>query len=268
MKNKAKYPIARHWWLVLLGVFLVSVAWADGGNPVIPPQAHFKGKTYAEWSAAWWQWLIPIPSDASQYPFNAQYGPECGNGANAGDVWFLVGFFAPPGNPTVRTCQIPVGKALFIPIYNTECSTVEDVPFHLDVNDPTRCVDSFFNGEFQKIKNLQLTIDDQPIMLDWDDYLITSEIFGFTLPNPLANPPIDNNNLGVLSNACTTNPDGCRAKSKGYWIMLPPLSKGDHTISFYAERIRTNGALRNPVNTEYHIQVVNKVKKDKKNKKD
>jgi hypothetical protein len=256
----------KHWWLVLLGVLLVSGAWAEqgnGGNPVIPPQEHFQGKTYAEWSAAWWQWLIPIPTDTSQYPFNDQYGPECGNGANAGKVWFLVGFFAPPGgDPTVRNCQIPVGTALFIPIYNTECSTVESDPFHLNLTDPTKCVDSFFNGEFQTIQNLQLTIDDKPIMLNWDDYLITSEIFGFTLPNPLADPPKTNNNLEVLSNACTTNPDGCQAKSKGYWIMLPPLSAGKHTISFYAERIRTSGAIRNPVNTEYHIQVVTtKIKK-------
>ena len=274
MKNKAKHPIMRHWWLVLLGVLLVSGAWAgNGGNSVIPPEAHFKGKTYAEWSAAWWQWLIPIPSDASQYPFNDQYGPKCGNGANAGKVWFLVGFFTPPGAPpTERTCQIPVDTALFFPIYNTECSTVESGSFHLDLNDPTKCVNSFFNGEFQSVDIPQLRIDGHFIMLDWDDYLITSKKFGFTLPNPEAYPPKNNNNLEVLSNACTINPDGspnpvgCQAKSKGYWIMLPPLSKGDHTIFFSVGRTRPDGSIKNPINTEYHIQVVNKDKE--KNKKE
>jgi hypothetical protein len=254
----------------LLAVVLVSGAWAGpGGNPsVIPPQAHYNGMTYAEWSVAWWRWLISIPTDTPQNPFGPQNGPDCGNGANAGKVWFLVGFFVPLSDPpTVRTCNIPVGTALFFPIYNTECSTVEPDPFHLDLNHPTTCVNSFFNGDFQSLENLKLTIDAQSINLNWDSHLITSKIFDFSLPNPLANPPKDNNALGVLSDACTKNPDGspnldgCQAKSKGYWIMLPPLSKGNHTIAFSADRRRHDGSLKNPVNTRYNIQVVDKGKK-------
>lgn len=248
----------------LLGVLLVSGAWAgqgNGGNPIIPSQAHYKGKTYAKWSEAWWQWLISIPTDTSQYPFNDQYGPECGNGANAGKVWFLVGFFTSPGaDPIERDCEVPVGTALFFPIYNTECSTVESDPFHLDLAHPTTCVNSFFNGDFQSLENLQLTLDGQPISPNWDDYLITSRIFDFSLPNPLADPPKTNNNLEVPSDSCMINPDGCQAKAKGYWIMLPPLSKGHHTIFFHADRRRQDGSIKNPVNTQYNIQVVDKGK--------
>jgi hypothetical protein len=168
-----------------------------------------------------------------------------------------VGFFTFPGaDPTERTCNIPVGTALFFPIINTECSTVEDPPFHIDLDHPARCVDGRFNGETQSVstEGLDLKIDGKQINLDWDDYFITSKVFDFSLPD--VTPPNDHNNLGVLSNACTTNPDGCQAKSKGYWIMLPPLSKGDHTIAFSADRKQPDGTPKNPVNTLYRIQVV------------
>lgn len=48
--------------LLSLLALCASSAWAAGkgneGNPgVIPPDAQPNGKSYGEWSAAWWKWV-------------------------------------------------------------------------------------------------------------------------------------------------------------------------------------------------------------------
>ena len=44
------------------GLAIVSHAMAGEGNvgntQIAPPQSHFHGQTYGEWSAAWFQWVL------------------------------------------------------------------------------------------------------------------------------------------------------------------------------------------------------------------
>jgi hypothetical protein len=62
---------------VLLGLVLVALvavssdALAQGGNKnpgVIPPNAKYKGLTYGEWAARWWQEALSIPVVGGQHP--------------------------------------------------------------------------------------------------------------------------------------------------------------------------------------------------------
>src|SRR3954452_3884451 len=87
------------------------------------------GKTYGEWSAAWWQYVLSIPQ--SQNPLLDATGALCGQG-QSGPVFFLVGTFTTEvvngdvfGTANRSQCTAPAGKPLFIPILNAECSTVE-----------------------------------------------------------------------------------------------------------------------------------------------
>ncbi len=52
---------------------------------------------------------------------------DCGVGQQ-GHVWFLTGTFNESGVVS-RTCRIPAGTALFFPVLNVECSTLEAPPF-------------------------------------------------------------------------------------------------------------------------------------------
>jgi hypothetical protein len=239
----------------LLGVVLVSGAWAgqgNSGNPgVIPPQASYGGMTYAEWSVEWWKWLIGTPVDEN--PFSENY--ECAFGASDknGKVWFLVSDIHSSNTTTVRDCTIPVGRALLFPIYNTECSTVEGDPFFLDLAaaHPEECVEKFFDASFgfRTVRNPSVTIDGVPLQ-NLDDYLFQSELFDFTLP------PEGDNFLEVAADACD-NPDGCQAIAEGYWILLPPLSKGEHTIELYAETWdEQTQTIRRYVHTLYELDVI------------
>jgi hypothetical protein len=101
----------------------------SGGNSMVfPTNSRPFGKTYGEWSAAHWQWLFSIPG-----PINPANDPTGVNAAvgQSGPVWFLAGSFCPePPTPCsnftlTRTITVPAGKALFFPIIDSECSTLE-----------------------------------------------------------------------------------------------------------------------------------------------
>ena len=57
---------------------------------VFPVDAKPYGKSYAEWSAIWWQWLLSIPKDTS--PAGDTTGKNCGTNQQ-GPIWFLAGTF-------------------------------------------------------------------------------------------------------------------------------------------------------------------------------
>lgn len=79
---------------------------------IAPIQSHPHGQTYSEWAVDWWQVAVETP--ASVNPVLDETGENCDQG-NQGNVWFLFGTF---GGPVERTCQIPVGTALFFPLIN------------------------------------------------------------------------------------------------------------------------------------------------------
>lgn len=196
--------------LALALVFLLTQA-ALAGNPnpgVMPPQSHSRGATYGEWSAAWWQWAYSLPAD--QNPFFDDTG--CANGANGqdGPVWFLTGVINVSGAAD-RTCTVPTGKALFFPLINVECSTAEAPPFYgADEEELRACARSFAIGDvFAEIDGRQVH--------NVADYLVESPLFSFTLP--------ENNVLGLPTGEAD-------AVSNGYYLMLAPLSVGEHTVHF------------------------------------
>ena len=190
----------------------VSPAHARNSNPgVMPPNSHTHGMTYAEWSARWWQWALSLPAD--QNPFFDVDG-SCSNGANGqlGPVWFLTGVISVSGTAE-RDCTVPAGKALFFPLINTECSTLEADPFHGDNEAELRaCVeDPLF-----ELGNVFAEIDGVAVQ-NLERYLVESPLFTFTVP--------PENVLGV-------DPGTGQSVSRGYHLMVAPLSVGEHVIRF------------------------------------
>jgi hypothetical protein len=62
---------------------------AKNPNPgVLRPQSHPFGRTYGEWSNAWWQWALSISTTPdNNNPLLDPTGASCGNG-QSGPVWF------------------------------------------------------------------------------------------------------------------------------------------------------------------------------------
>src|SRR5947207_14970671 len=103
--------------LAALLIALVAPALADSGqvgnlgNPLIaPPHSHFRGLSYSEWSAAFFQWVYSLPT--LHHPlFDTA---DCSAG-QTGKVWFIDGTAQGHGFPTEgRDCTVPVGTALFL----------------------------------------------------------------------------------------------------------------------------------------------------------
>lgn len=199
---------------------------AKNGNPgVLPPNSNAFGKTYGEWSAAFWEWAYSLPA-TPDHPLIADGAMDCSLG-QSGKVWFLGGTYTAnpdPNDPRIvvgtadRECTVPTGKALFFPIINAECDTIDegDVGDGMPEEDLRNCANDLIDAV--KPDNLSATIDGVPVA-NLADYRADLPLFPIeSLPDP--------NLKGV--------PPGeyGDAVADGYYLMLPPLSAGEHEIDF------------------------------------
>jgi hypothetical protein len=205
--------------LLLLAPTTSQFAWAQGptsnassSNPAIfPPDSQPYGLTYGEWTAKWWQWVHSIPTENN--PMLDQTGEDCAQAQNqTGPVWFLAGTSA---GSAERTCTIPAGKAILLPIIN-----VAGVRTAGETNEE---LITGTKGLIDTISTLEASVDGAPLQ-NLSNYRIQSPFFNDTLPN--------DNLVGV--------PQGTYlAISDGYWVFLEPLSPGQHEI-------RLHGAIIDP----------------------
>jgi hypothetical protein len=176
---------------------------ARNSNPqVIPPHANAHGQSYGEWAVAWYEWAF-----AQDFvPVTDPTGKDCADG-QSGKVWFLAGTFPDnPPSPVTRKCTIPTGKAILIPIVNVVFSNHgEDPPY--DVAGLKAQCEAAIDTAF----NLAADIDGRAVA-NIAKYQVTPTLF----PHGL-----------------TIDGDTEDAASCGIYLLLPPLSKGDHTVHIH-----------------------------------
>jgi hypothetical protein len=207
---------------VVLLILTATIASAKNPNPgVLPPNSHSFGMTYGEWSAEWWQYVFSLPVDNN--PLFDDTGEKCAVG-QSGKVFFLVGTVTiVEVSPNVvlgeaeRDCTVPAGKAIFFPIINSECATAEG---NGTTDEELRsCAELFVNHA----GDLQAEIDGVPVQ-KLEMYRAESPLFSYG--------PLPGNNIlqffGFDAPAGTTSP----SVSDGFYLMLAPLSAGEHTIHF------------------------------------
>lgn len=172
-------------------------------KPASPPY----GKAYDLLSQEWWLWSLMQP-----IADNPTFGAPCVNG-QSGDVWFLYGLFGPSSSVN---CVIPHGTSLFMPVVNTECSSVEPFPFHGDTaQERQACAKAWIDYT----TDLSITIDNVPVK-NLAPLRTRSGDFSFTAPK--------DNILGVAG------PLWGFSSADGYYVLLSPLSTGVHTIQIKA----------------------------------
>ena len=193
-----------------LSFVLVVAPVAAAADPrVLPPDARAHGKSLAEWAAEWWQWALGQP--VATNPLVDQTGAQCAND-QSGKVWFLAGT---TGGSVDRTCAVPTGTALFFPIVNVVTCAFPTDP-------PEQQTEAFLRGQVnplaQGATNLSLTIDGVAVE-DVERFYTESALFGMVLgPDNLFGLP-----AGQVIDPCA---------DAGYYVMLPPLPPGEHTIEF------------------------------------
>lgn len=178
---------------------------ARGGNLVLAPTSSVSGQSQGVWSLRWWQWASLFPSETS--PISDRTGERCGAG-QSGSVWFLAGAF---GSALVqRHCIVPIGKYLFFPLINY-------VVFP-DRDSPLTCEQATENAR---------EITDSPTVL-------VAEIDGIKIPDLARYRQTTPGcfDLAARSDMRIAIP---RSAANGYYLMLPPLAPGHHTLRFGGE---------------------------------
>lgn len=186
-----------------------SAAVAKDPNPgVLSPTAKYRGHSYGEWAAAWWQAMFATPVD-EDHPFvsgQPLQGPK--------GVAFLANLFAEPDDPAVVEITLRPGTPLFFAIVNAECSLFEPDPFHGDDEDEMRAC---ANAHIDATSGRYAVVDGQAVNLD---------AFRFESPLFTWGPLPEDNILGDPSAEGVVSP----GVDAGYYLLLAPLSVGEHVI--------------------------------------
>lgn len=178
------------------------------------------GKSYGEWAALWWQWVLQTTVAAN--PAIDAIGANCTIGQR-GEVWFLAGVLG--GGTVERNCRVPANVALLVPLINNVwLSTLGDSAYGLYPGDPrlarharelrshVACV--------RPARVLSLRIDGKAVT-GLDRFGENSVFFAAQVPSGGV--------LGSDQALLTPNVDS------GYYVIFRPLPSGSHRLHWIAE---------------------------------
>ncbi len=176
--------------------------------------------TYADWAAKWWQWYVSVPKTHS--PNNLDYPNHIQNQTcsvlqdPSSPVFFL---FTPYVEEKVadRTCDIPQGKAILIPIVSGEMDTGDPT---LRENSTKGLEDTATSGNDNAV--ISVTLDGSKLDFDQDQkYRILTKPFEINLPQ---------HNIWEEKE----KPGKYTGVAEGYFLLLKPLTTGNHTLYYEA----------------------------------
>jgi hypothetical protein len=192
---------------------LVSPIQADdqSNNPALK----YVGKTIGQWSAKWWQWAMSIPLGSTPL-----LGGDCDQNQR-GPVWYLAGNF---GGEEERDCTVPRGKSIFFPLVNAMFFNDPPPAGPISIEEKRFILDALFNETEPAIFNsraceLSATLDGDPAVYNFPIVRTQSPPFRIEF--------IEENIQGVDPGFVDEE-----VVSDGFWVMLPPLTAGEHEIHF------------------------------------
>jgi hypothetical protein len=191
---------------------------------VIPLSSKPFGASYGTWSARWWQYVYQFPIHNPPYtgpiynPLFDETGSQCSLGQSR-KVWYLVGVFNESGTVS-RSCTVPSNVALFFPIINGEwdnvCPIMDPPLTDVELSQEAAAV-------IDTTAELHATLDGAPLSDDRFGFRVKSPVFSYTLP------PEDNIPQAF---GCDVSGIVYPVVADGFYLMLTPLSPGQHTINF------------------------------------
>jgi len=195
-----------------------TAAAAGGDRDVFVPQSQPYGKAYSEWAAAWWTWVVRQPTPVN--PLLDTTGANCAQG-QSGRVWFLAGTFT-NGASITRACTIPTGTSVLFPVVNRAYFGFLNDP-------PEERTEEFVRSRVAGVaaaQDLRASLDGTSVP-GVERWFEESALFRVVLP-------VDNI-LGVEGGTGPGQAPGLvmdPSGDAGFYLMLKPLSPGDHTVRF------------------------------------
>jgi hypothetical protein len=190
----------------------ISVAAAASNNSIdiFTPDSKPYGLTFQEHVKNFWKWVISLPKDKS--PWNDPTGANCaiGQSGTNSSVFYLG---SNGGGTSYRTCKVPAGKGLFIPVSPMEVSDKESPNSSIDQ------LTQIAKQDQDSVNSLNLKIGDK--VYNYQDllkYRTHTEKIDVVFP--------DNGIFGVMHGGPS------KAVADGFYIITQPLAKGTYTIQY------------------------------------
>jgi hypothetical protein len=200
--------------VLLLLPYQTSYATVTNSVKIFPPGSKPYGLSNEEHIKNFWKWVISLPIDKS--PWKDQTGANCVNGQSKtnSSVFYLSGN---GGGTTVRTCKVPAGKALFIPVSQVEVS---------DKEAPNASVDDLHRiakKDQDSVTSLYLKINDKEYNdQELSKYRTHTGVFQVVFPKD-----------AIFGASEGTS----KAIGDGYYIITEPLAKGTYNVHYKSSLI-------------------------------
>ncbi len=185
---------------------------------ILEPDGKYFGKTYNEYSIAWWQWALSMPKDSHPLMDNAPFSknqPE--------NIWFLGGTigFSEQGldKKIERNVTIPYGKAIFFPV------STSIAPASLGY--PKDSLAILTSKELEIFDELYCEINGERIPDIFTYRFASDKIFSYTLPE---------NNVFDLPQGIYEDD----AYADGIYILIDNLKKQNYTLRYYQRQVHFN----------------------------
>jgi hypothetical protein len=208
--------------VLLLLSQVVSVEAAANPNPnIAPANSSAYGKTYSQWADAWWQWVLTLRAPNDPNPFTSQ---NCVKTNNTDKVFFLTGT---QGGSATRDCVIPTGTPLFFPLVNI--AWAENPALYANPKLTPRYTPTVI-ADFLR----QAYASDKVYLEAWIDGVPVKSLQNSAYYEVITDPkhPFPSYILpGNYAIGTDTTLDWVGV-SGGYFLLLHPLTPGNHTIVF------------------------------------
>jgi hypothetical protein len=203
----------------------ISVAAAASSNSIdfFTPDSKPYGLTFQEHVKNFWKWVISLPKDKS--PWNDPTGANCaiGQSGTNSSVFYLG---SNGGGTSYRTCKVPAGKGLFIPVSPMEVSDKESPNSSIDQ------LTQIAKQDQDSVNSLNLKIGDK--VYNYQE-LLKYRIHTFSLDVVF---PDSNAIFGVMHGGPS------KAAADGFYIITKPLPKGTYTIQYESAICKGVGCLQ------------------------
>jgi len=198
---------------MLMSSLMSSAAGANSIN-ILSPESNPYGLSYEQHVKNFWIHIISIPSNKN--PWNDTTGVNCdiGQSNTNSSVFYLSGN---GGGKSERTCKVPAGKGLFIPVSPMEISDKE-AP-----NTSVEELHKITKKDQDSVTSLYLKIDDKEYSRqDLSKYRTPTSDFNVVFPK------------NAIFGATEGN---SKAVADGYYVITEPLAKGNHTVAYSSSLI-------------------------------
>jgi hypothetical protein len=188
---------------------LTNFVYSQGSNQTVySTDSKPFGVPYQDWVGKWWNWTFGITTD--KHPRDDP-SRSCNVNQN-GSVWFLPDALSIESASKPRICEVPAGKAIFVPVITGLVSTLEKP----DYNDAQIIKEALACDNFSKNRR--------------------AEVDGFSIDG-LNDPVTYRTNSSHIFNASIVDdniynikPGTGRGFADGWFLFIKPLAAGEHKI--------------------------------------